>query len=71
MSETTNQPHELTQKQLDDLGYTTKQIRHKRPVLICDVDEVVLHLVEPFVKVLEERGFALKNPYFQIGWQCL
>ena len=59
---------DLTVEQLNDLGYTgeTTASRHDRPVLICDVDEVVLHLVDPFVQVLEERGFNLKSHSFKL-----
>ena len=50
------QPDTETLTQLTQLGYTgeAKSTRHDRPLLVCDVDEVVLHLVDPFVQVLEE-----------------
>ena len=40
--------------------------RHEKPLLICDVDEVVLHLVDPFVEVLQERGYVLKDHSFRL-----
>ena len=39
---------------------------HDQPLLICDVDEVVLHLVDPFVQVLQERGYVLKDHSFRL-----
>ncbi|MEM7301214.1 MAG: hypothetical protein AAF468_09035 [Pseudomonadota bacterium] len=38
-----------------------------RPLLICDVDEVMLHLVDPFAKIMEERGFELKFHGFKLN----
>ena len=57
-----------TAEQLLKFGYTESSSakRHERPLLICDVDEVVLHLVDPFVKVLEERGYKLKSHSFKL-----
>ena len=40
--------------------------REKRPLLVCDVDEVVLHLVSPFEEVLIERGYELRSKSFQL-----
>lgn len=60
-------PDRETQAQLNRLGYNgDARTRHERPLLICDVDEVVLHLVDPFVEVLEERGFILKSHSFKL-----
>lgn len=58
-------PDDLTLQQLESLGYTQDR-SHTRPLLVCDVDEVVLHLVDPFVKVIEERGFNLKSHSFKL-----
>lgn len=44
-----------TQTQLDKLEPIS------RPLLVCDVDEVILHLVEPFEKLLRERGMELRK----------
>ena len=53
--------------QLEELGYLgTSSKAHDRPLLICDVDEVILHLVNPFVEVLQERGFQLKSHSFKL-----
>ena len=58
---------DLTLKQLNGLGYSGNGAQiHKRPLLICDVDEVILHLVDPFVEVLQERGFELKSHSFKL-----
>ena len=58
-------PDLFTVEQLETLGYGGEK-RHERPLLVCDVDEVVLHLVDPFVAVLEERGFTLKSHSFKL-----
>ncbi len=57
-----------TVDQLVDLGYSgdTNAHAHARPLFICDVDEVVLHLVDPFVEVLQERGYVLKDHSFRL-----
>ncbi len=55
-----------TRQQLDALGYLEETISHHRPLLICDVDEVVLYLVDPFKKVLAEQGFVLKSNSFKL-----
>ena len=53
--------------QLEGLGYLgTGAHNHERPLLICDVDEVILHLVDPFVEVIQERGFELKSHSFKL-----
>ena len=59
---------EQTVGQLQDLGYQdgVKHENGERPLLVCDVDEVVLHLVDPFVQVLDERGFYLKSHSFRL-----
>ncbi len=66
MSDT--QPDSQTSAQLHNLGYRWGQntILSDKPLLICDVDEVVLHLVDPFVEVLQERGFELKSHSFKL-----
>ena len=38
----------------------------RRPLLVCDVDEVVLHLVAPFEQVLIERGYELRTRSFKL-----
>ena len=40
--------------------------RDRRPLLVCDVDEVVLHLVSPFEAVLQERGYELRSKSFKL-----
>jgi len=57
-----------TTNQLLQLGYNGQAgaRSHSNPLLICDVDEVVLHLVDPFVTVLQERGFELKTHSFKL-----
>lgn len=65
MNTTELKPDDDTLKQLAELGYMNEK-RHERPLLVCDVDEVVLHLVDPFVKVIEERGFVLKSHSFKL-----
>ncbi len=59
---------ETTLQQLAALGYETGAPSQAlaRPLLICDVDEVVLHLVDPFEEVLVERGFELKSHSFKL-----
>ncbi|MCJ8309275.1 MAG: hypothetical protein HRU27_12685 [Rhizobiaceae bacterium] len=67
----TYQPDSETVEQLHGLGYVgaideDAAHSHDKPLLICDVDEVVLHLVDPFVQVLEERGYVLKDHSFRL-----
>ncbi len=54
--------------QLSSLGYLEDGSgkRGEKPLLICDVDEVILHLVDPFVQVMTERGYELKSHSFQL-----
>ena len=61
-------PDLCTRDQLETLGYASAGDgpRHDRPLLICDVDEVVLHLVTPFMEVLNEQGFHLKSHSFKL-----
>lgn len=59
-------PDDSTLKQLNGLGYGNGGIVSDRPLLACDVDEVVLHLVDPFEAVMNERGFELKAHAFQL-----
>lgn len=40
--------------------------RSRRPLLVCDVDEVVLHLVGPFEAVLNELGYELRTRSFKL-----
>ena len=58
----------FTIKQLNQLGYTggKRAKRHEKPLLVCDVDEVVVHLVDPFVTIMEERGYELRSHAFQL-----
>lgn len=62
------EPDLMTTQQLKDLGYTgdSGAKAHAKPLLICDVDEVVLHLVKPFIEVIEERGYMLKSHSFKL-----
>jgi len=62
------QADDATINQLTGLGYSgeTDAHLHAKPLLICDVDEVVLHLVDPFVQVLQERGYVLKEHSFRL-----
>lgn len=46
---------QITQQQLEQLPPV------KRPLVVCDVDEVILHMVEPFEKLLDEHGFELRR----------
>ena len=57
-----------TQAQLAEIGCNgvDPMPNHDTPLLICDVDEVVLHLVDPFVEVLKERGYDLKSHSFKL-----
>ena len=61
-------PDDETLKQLAQHGYEPNGPKHDtdRPILICDVDEVVLHLVDPFVEVIEERGYELRTRAFKL-----
>jgi len=61
-------PDDITNAQLAALGYRADGSgkRHQRPLLVCDVDEVVLYLVDPFVQVLDEMGFFLKTHSFKL-----
>ncbi len=52
---------ELAIEQVEKLPLSIK------PILICDIDEVVLHLVEPFSDVLAEMGFYLKFQGFRLS----
>ena len=66
---TTYLPDVDTVAQLSRLGYgegADVAHTHDRPLLICDVDEVVLHLVDPFEDLLRERGYVLKDHSFQL-----
>lgn len=38
-----------------------------RPLLVCDVDEVILHLVAPFEQLLEERGMELRKKVIKLN----
>ncbi len=44
-----------TLSQLESLKIST------RPLLVCDVDEVILHLVAPFEELLDEQGYELRK----------
>ncbi|MEL6750675.1 MAG: hypothetical protein AAFO70_01175 [Pseudomonadota bacterium] len=60
------QPDAFTSARLDELGYTEGARVSVRPLLACDVDEVVMHLVDPFEQVMKEQGFELKAHAFQL-----
>lgn len=55
----------VTRTQLESLEQAGK-LASPRPLLICDVDEVVLHLVSPFEQVLAERGWELRTKSFRL-----
>lgn len=38
-----------------------------RPLLVCDVDEVILHLVAPFEQLLDEQGYELRKKTIQLN----
>lgn len=65
---TDQMPDDITVNQLHALGYSgdVSVHSHNKPLLICDVDEVVLHLVDPFAQVLVERGYLLKSHSFKL-----
>lgn len=48
--------HELTEQQLAKLV-----INHDRPLIICDVDEVIVHFTRDFEDYLAERNMVLEN----------
>ncbi len=50
-----------TLKQLESLAPVS------RPLLICDVDEVILHLVEPFEQLLGEHGLVLGKKVIKLN----
>ncbi len=50
-----------TLEQLDKLAPIT------RPLLVCDVDEVILHLVAPFEQLLDERGMELRKKMVKLN----
>ena len=56
---------DTTRQQIDRL-HGSGFGRTARPLLVCDVDEVVLHLVAPFERVLEERGYELRSRSFKL-----
>ncbi|MDA8870543.1 hypothetical protein N9H93_04065 [Rhizobiaceae bacterium] len=58
-------PDLFTTDQLASLGYDGGHVSD-RPLLACDVDEVVIHLVEPFERVMNERGYELKAHAFKL-----
>ena len=55
----------VTQRQIAQLE-AAGLLSSRRPLLICDVDEVVLHLVAPFEQVLKERGYELRTKSFRL-----
>ena len=57
---------DTTRGQIDELLATGFGADRDRPLLVCDVDEVVLHLVAPFEAVLGERGWRLKTRSFKL-----
>ncbi len=50
-----------TKMQLERLAPIT------RPLLVCDVDEVILHLVAPFEQLLSERGMELRKKLVKLN----
>src|SRR5690606_24775184 len=49
-----------TQRQIEELSHDP------RPLLVLDVDDVVLHFVRPFPRFLEARGFDLTLGTFKL-----
>lgn len=49
-----------TERQIAELSHDT------RPLLVLDVDDVVLHFVRPFPRFLEARGYDLKLGTFKL-----
>lgn len=59
---------EVTRNQLLEFAYSDPVQQHReRPILVCDVDEVVLHLVDPFEQILSEHGYHLKHHTFRLS----
>jgi hypothetical protein len=54
--------HEFTQQQLADL-----QIAADRPLIICDVDDVVVHFLRGFDAVLATLNYRLEANSFALG----
>ncbi len=48
--------HEITEQQLASLV-----ISHSQPLIICDVDEVIVHFTRDFEDYLAERNFVLET----------
>lgn len=48
--------HEITERQLASLV-----INHSRPLVICDVDEVIVHFTRDFEDFLAERNYLLET----------
>jgi hypothetical protein len=50
---------------------TARQIsqlsNHQRPLLVVDVDEVILEFVQPLMRFLAERGYYLKTDSFRLN----
>ncbi len=40
---------------------------HQRPLLVVDVDEVILEFVRPFMRFLAERGYFLRTDSFRLN----
>lgn len=51
----------ITLKQMDALSYG------KRPLVICDVDEVILQFVVPFLQLLDEQDLEMDTELFKLN----
>lgn len=57
-------PHPLEPDIFDQIAATEI---HRGPLVICDVDEVVLHFIEPLEAYFERKGFELVAPVFRLN----
>ncbi|MEM8839015.1 MAG: hypothetical protein AAGE89_13045 [Pseudomonadota bacterium] len=52
---------------IDPAEAVSRHVERGRPLIICDVDEVVLHFVSPFETFLKDHGAQLNKTSFKIG----
>jgi hypothetical protein len=43
----------------------------ERPLIVCDIDEVVLEFVSPFMAYLDHNGHELRATSFPLARKCL
>ncbi|MDP4823797.1 MAG: hypothetical protein NWR47_07605, partial [Aestuariivirgaceae bacterium] len=55
-------PQAFTRAQIEEL-----EIDRSRPLVICDVDEVVVHFIQGFEAHLEAKGFSLEFDSFALN----